>query len=590
MDPAFRSVLQRPGTIVFPDNVRLLADLAGAGRVSRRPTGHLVFFRPDGRRVLMTDPDGHPLHECEWSPPAGRVTLRLARVRLEWGRWVGLKPGALTSSTILDLSRKPGWERLGAEDLRRMAAHSLAVPIDEVRFFYGDEDLLVDRRGQASIRHRKDALYVLENGTFDRARFMACLGAMHWDQVDFLPVVELFQSLLPGTGTAVFELIRGLYDDQNPEHPRPLRYRGIPTYPSEAAFRLFSAFFRPQAPDGRDPFPLFMDPARAHEVTWLPVPDPPCRYVDLDGEVCVTVQAGSVRRLTLGSDPAGLSYAAPDRQGLASGGRSMSRQADTLLLKDGKRVSTVTIRPAWGLSPAAPPAAPDVMAPFEWRDFFEGGPPTVEPARAYGAVLLYPDDDREIDETASQPFVADALQDLMEQVPDLARAVQQAREVLIDGFDAVFSGLIQPDHPRDYTILYSRPDYTQKQAQLLWNHLAREQRWDWMRRIRLMPEGTHREPAYARQYDLIYRWIPFVASSPPDRPRALVRALCGALRPSASGFVAGHAELGALLEGQRLRIIRSDPVDALPPFRMHLSILPKARLKPGLTLFQVQRV
>ncbi len=540
--------------------------------------------------MLMTDPGGHPLHECAWNASAGRVTLRLARVRLEWGQWVGLRPGALTSSTTLDLSRKPGWERLRPEDLRRMAAQSLRVPIEEVRFFYGDEDLSIDARGQASIRHRKDALYVLEDGTFDHARFMACLGAMHWEQVDFLPVVELFQSLLPGTGTAVFELIRGLYDDQNQEHPRPLRYRGIPTYPSEAAFRLFSAFFRPQAPDGSDPFPLFMNPARAHEVTWLPAPEPPCRYFEPHGNVCVTVQAGSVRRLTLGSDPTGLSYVTPDRRGFVPGGRSVSREADTLRLKDGKRMSTVPIQPAWGLSSAAQPAPPAGSAPFEWRDFFEGEPPAVEPARAYGAVLLYPDDDREIAEAASQPFVADALQDLIEQVADLARVVQHAREVLIDGFDAVFSGCIQPDQPRGYTVLYSRPEYAQKQSQLLWSQLAREQRWDRMRRIKLVPEGTHRPAAYARQYDLVYQWIPFAAYSPPDRPRALIQALSEALGPSAVGFVAGHAGLAPLFETQRLRIIRSDPVDGLPPFRMHLSILPKARLKPGLTLFQVRRV
>ena len=74
---------------------------------------------------------------------------------------------------------------------------------------------------------------------------MACMGAMHWDRIDFLPVVELFQSLLPGTGSAVFELIRGLYDDQNVplQTPLALRYRGIPTYPSEAAFRLFQPLF-----------------------------------------------------------------------------------------------------------------------------------------------------------------------------------------------------------------------------------------------------------------------------------------------------------------------------------------------------------
>ena len=115
---------------------------------------------------------------------------------------------------------------------------------------------------------------MLADGTFEKARFMACMGAMHWERIDFLPVVELFQSLLPGTGSAAFELIRGLYDDQNRESQLPLRYRGIPTYPSEAAFRLFSTVF---SPTGDNPLALFMEPARSHEVTWLPDPHPPHR-------------------------------------------------------------------------------------------------------------------------------------------------------------------------------------------------------------------------------------------------------------------------------------------------------------------------
>src|SRR6185312_15388019 len=119
------------------------------------------------------------------------------------------------------------------------AAGALRVPLEEMLWFYRDEDLAIDAKGMATIRQRKDALYVLDDGGFDKARFMSCMGAMHWDQIDFLPVVELFKSLLPGTGSAVFELIRGLYDDQAKGYsaPRALRYRGIPTYPSEAAFR-----------------------------------------------------------------------------------------------------------------------------------------------------------------------------------------------------------------------------------------------------------------------------------------------------------------------------------------------------------------
>ena len=88
----------------------------------------------------------------------------------------------------------------------------MGVPIEEVRFFYADDDLVLDQTtGQATIRQRKDAFYVLEDDTWDRARFMSCMSAMHWANIDYLPVVELFKSLLPGTGSAAFELIRGLF-------------------------------------------------------------------------------------------------------------------------------------------------------------------------------------------------------------------------------------------------------------------------------------------------------------------------------------------------------------------------------------------
>ena len=158
-----------------------------------------------------------------------------------------------------------------------MASRAMGVAVEEVEFFYADDDLVLDDTGHATIRQRKDAFYVLEDGTWDRARFMSCMSAMHWATIDYLPVVELFKSLLPGTGSAAFELIRGLYDDQNPQNPRPLQYRGIPTYPSAAAFGLFSNFFTATHRGGENPFTVFMDPPRSQEVDWVPNSHPPVR-------------------------------------------------------------------------------------------------------------------------------------------------------------------------------------------------------------------------------------------------------------------------------------------------------------------------
>ncbi|MGH7254567.1 MAG: hypothetical protein ACREI3_02210, partial [Nitrospirales bacterium] len=336
MDPALTEALARPDNLVFPSNQASAHDLLErGGRAVRESSGHLIFYGPYGRRLLATDPLGHPLHECEWAVEHdGSTRLIQARVHLDWGQWVGLKPEGLVTSTALDLSRRSGWQRLAPDDLRQMAAQAMGVPLEEVQFFYGDRDLLIDDRGQATIRHRKDAWYVLKDCRFEGARFMSCMAAMHWDRIDFLPVVELFQSLLPGTGSAAFELIRGLYDDQNPTAPRPLRYRGIPTYPSEAAFMLFSGFFTPQTPEGADPLPIFMDPPRSHEVTWLPKPHPPRRYFSPAHRLCVTIQAGLVRKATLADDPVGASFGAGGAGALAPGNRCARVERSQLLLQD----------------------------------------------------------------------------------------------------------------------------------------------------------------------------------------------------------------------------------------------------------------
>src|SRR5580765_788331 len=129
----------------FPTNRSFAQDLEQAGgRVIRQSTGHVVFSRSDGRRFLATDPEGNPLHECEWGADAmgGAVLLR-ARIRLDWGQWIGLKPAGLVNETSLNLASKPGWQRLTTDDLRMMAAQALRVPIEDVRFFYREGDLTI---------------------------------------------------------------------------------------------------------------------------------------------------------------------------------------------------------------------------------------------------------------------------------------------------------------------------------------------------------------------------------------------------------------------------------------------------------------
>ncbi|HEY6085871.1 MAG TPA: hypothetical protein VIU63_10780 [Nitrospira sp.] len=590
-DP-IRYALKTPGHLRFSSNRSFIDDLERAGgRVVHQPTGHLVFYRADGRRFLATDPAGHPLHECEWAEDAqGHAKLLCARVRLDWGEWVGIKPAGLVNETTLNLATKPGWQRLTADDLRAMAAQSLRVPSEEVRWFYRDEDFSIDQTGRATIRHRKDALYRLEEGDFDRARFMSCMGAMHWSAIDFLPVVELFKSLLPGTGSAVFELIRGLYDDQGLGRPTPLplRYRGIPTYPSEAAFRLFSAFFTPQAPRNSDACSLFMNPLRAHEVTWLPSASPPLRYFDAAHDCCATFQAGALQKITLADDTSGLPYVTPKGQPFAPYDRSIEIVAGKVVMKDRHRETILHMSLPKDHHEFR--GSHTAVSPVDWRSVFVHGLPPIPPCEAYGAVLLYPQDETEIGELAAQPFVADYLQDLAEQDREIGMTLARAERVSIENGDAVIAACVAFDRPRDYKIHVRVPAFAQKQAQQLWSICAGMQRWDWLTRIRMLPIASLPDPDPVDLHELAYYWIPYAMGVDRTLIGNALDNLGARLRPQGHAFVVGPADLETLWPSVGFRPGWQERVEELPTFRMHRSILPKARLRAGLTLYYVSKI
>jgi hypothetical protein len=584
--------LQAPGNLQFPENFPFRDHLERAGgRVVRQQTGHLVFYRSDGRRFLATDPAGNPLHECEWGvDEKGTVALVRARIRLDWGAWVGLKPSGLVSETSLNLATKPGWQRLTADDLRGMAAQALRVPLDEVRWFYRDEDLIIGPTGRATIRHRKDAFYLLEDGDFNRACFMSCMGAMHWAAIDFLPVVELFKSLLPGTGSAVFELIRGLYDDQNEGLvvPRSLRYRGIPTYPSEAAFRLFSSCFRPASRGAADVFTLFMDQTRAHLVEWSPSPIQPRRYFDTQLGCCLTVRGGSLQKVTIADDSAGLPYLNPKGRRFGPCDRTAQIVTGKLVVKDRDRETVLAT--ALPEECVEQPIQTSSMSPVDWRSLFVTGVPPIPPQEAYGAVLLYPEDESEIHELSAQPFVADYIQDLAEQDREIGSLLANADHVLIENGDAAIATCIPFDRPRDYTALVRVPAFAQRQAQQLWTQCAELQRWEWLSRIRFLPTGSGDDPRGSQErYDLAYHWVPYPLEGNLPVLTARMKKLQRDLRQGGQAFVVGPAGLGAIWGVCGFLVSWQEAVEQLPTFRMHRTILSRARLKAGLTLFQVRK-
>lgn len=588
----FLSILQNPASFTLPGNLTCIANTSLESLTCKElATGHVVVYGPLGLRILMTDPGGHPLHECEWGKrDDGTVYLVSARLYLDWGQWVGLKPTGLVNSMQLDLTTRPNWQTLTRHDLRVMASQAMGVTINEVEFFYTNDDLMLDQTGHVTIRQRKDAFYVLEDGTWNRTQFMSCMSAMHWSAINYLPVVELFKSLLPGTGSAAFELIRGLYDDQNPHSPKALQYRGIPTYPSAAAFGLFSNFFTATHRGGENPFAVFMDPPRSHEVDWMPNPHPPVRHVDPRHRICLTVKQGSVLKVTKTDDASGLPFVPSNQQGFVPCGKQVAVDSDHLFLDDHKTAHKIALQPVWEISRPVERQAGDqevVNRENSWEGFFPDGVPAVSPEEAYSAVLLYPEDETPIEDLASQPFAADFLTDFIEQDQRLAVHVEQAGQILIHGFDGVIGSLLTFDRLRSTTIVYLRGAYAQKHAQSAWNQLARGNLLDWQTSYRFLSEEDFRYGTSA--YDLMYVWLPFASYDEEATLQDRLRRISEALRPNALAFVAGPDSLSSVVSGFPLEIVFGDLVSHLQPFRMHKSILPKATLHPRLSVWILKK-
>ena len=551
-------------------------------------TGHAILYGHHRQRILYTDPGGSALHECAWEAQNDQpARLLRARVQLDWGQWVGVEPAGLVNVARFDISRKPGWQRLTKQDFHRMASQAMGLTAEDVAFFYDEESLNLDSQGIVTVRNRKDALSILEGGRFDQRRFMACMGAMHWGRIDFLPVVELFQSLLPGTGNAIFELIRGLYDDQNMESaPRPLRYKGIPTYPSPQAFQLFSTYFQPDVAGRMDPFPLFMDPKTAGQVVWHPRRDYPRRYIDLEQRLCLTVSDGAARKVTVRDDAVAMPYTRPKKEGFVPGGRALGADKKSLLLQDGDRQLEIPLRPEWGVTVES--SLPAIGQPEQnWRTLFPDGLPSLDVVQAYSAVPMYPAGDAMVDELATQPLVIEHAMEHLDRLPQMG-AGTAGRALLIDGWDAVSAEIVGSQAGEVSTVLYRDPAFAQRQAQRVWDHAAAASRLSDLRRVSFVSAERHGD-AYGQVYHVIFFWFPFADYRRPEVLEQCLHALATALSERGLAVVVGPARLAQAFSRASLRVLVSNRAADAPGVGMLRAILPKAQINPDATLFLLEK-
>ncbi len=561
-------------------------------RVKKHRTGHWVFYNDIGLRFLFLDPSGRVLHECEWdeeSDEGETPKLSRARMRLDSDQWVGIKPQCKEFSTDIDIKGQPGWESITKDDLRRQAAQAWQVPMDDLKYFYQDRNFDSLGEGKYHIHVKKDGLFALRDGRFEQTMFISYMFSVNWGKLDIIPVVELFQSTLPGTGGAVFELIWGLYQDQNREQElSPLRYRGLPTYPSKESFNIFSAFFEPSGPKNEDIFEVFMDTYRSHEIEWRPRKEPPWRFFSEEHQITITVQDKFLYKAVAKDDPITIPYINFAKGGNPPCQRQLIVANDTIILQDRNSIKKIPIDPKWNVEPIGE-SKEFLEPPFSWDHFFGGKVPEVDPVKAQYTVALYPEGEAEIDEASIQPIALDQVFYYMEENPDMPDKLEETEKVLIHTLDMVIAGCVDCGKPREYTVLYSDPELAVKNAQLLWNHAASRDELENLKNVHFSPEIEKVEEAYSASYDMIFKWIPLGFYHDRENCEAMLAAIANALRPGGMLFLIGPLPLSGLFEHYSLKQLNGDPVVEMPFFRQHLKMCPENQLNPQVTVFLLEK-
>lgn len=209
---------------------------------------------------------------------------------------------------------------------------------------------------------------------------------------------------------------------------------------------------------------------------------------------------------------------------------------------------------------------------------------------AYCAVPLYPNDETMVDEVATLYLVVEKVLEYLDRLAAARKGAEAFKSVLLHNWDAVLAECLDLAQDRNYTVLYTRPEFAQRQAQRVWDQAAAAGTLANLSRIVFLDAYRHQEAAYAKSHELIYGWVPFDQYGQRADCERQLGAVAKALAPEGAAIIVGPPWLGEICPRVSLQVRVSDPVAETPGVRIHRAILPKARVNPEATLYLIQKM
>jgi len=112
-----------------------------------------------------------------------------------------------------------------------------------------------------------------------------------------------------------------------------------------------------------------------------------------------------------------------------------------------------------------------------------------------------------------------------------------------------------------------------------------------LKRIRIVQASIWEETnPVSRLVDLAYQWVSYDSFSSPEALKGEVARVGHCVQSGGHAFLIGPAEIWDLAKREGWQLMWEGPVASLSTFRMHRTVLLKAKLKAGLTLFHLRRL